>query len=93
MKQTAAALQHQVLCMKLAHKDNKSHRNWVDKKDRLGTVDQQAVLVERGEGRKMSWEGEEQVLESLMLQWVQDSKALEDDTEGSKDVLEVWVAG
>lgn len=30
---------------------------------------------------------------SLVLQWVQDSKVSEDNTEGNKDLLEVWVDG
>lgn len=41
----------------------------------------------------MGWEGEEQVLESLVLQLVQDSKASENNTESNKDLLEVWVGG
>lgn len=55
-------------------------------KDRADKMMRQVVLMEMEE-EKAGWEGKEWVLRSLVLQWVQDS-----NTEGNKDLFEVWVA-
>lgn len=55
----------------------------MDKMDRPDTVDQQETVA---------WEGEEQVVGSLVLQWVEGSKVSEVGTEDNNDFLEVWVA-
>lgn len=55
--------------MENVHTDSRSHKKQDDKMVRLGTADPRVVLVERVE-EAVGWEGEEQVLGSLVLQWV-----------------------
>lgn len=65
--------------MEKAHADSRSYKKLDDKMVRLGTVDPRVVWVERVE-EAVGWEGEEQVLGSLVLQWVQDTEASEGNT-------------
>lgn len=83
-----AASEDQVVGGETVHNDSKSYKKRVGK---MGIVDPQFVWVEQEEEEE-GWEGGGQVLGSLVLQWLQDSKVSEDNTEGNEDLVEGWVA-